>query len=115
MTCVTGGLPRIHALRIKSSGESIVVIRYEAINATAFLNHHPFVREKLDCFHNLVVIQFCSCQFESLAMGGFADVFTRGEWFLLGTTSTFLGRHIVRQKFGKRLVIDVESEWQEVL
>ena len=48
-------------------------------------------------------------------MGGFVDVFTRGEWFLFGTTSTFLGRHIVRQKFGKRLVIDVESEWQEVL
>ena len=125
--------------RIKSSGESIVVIGHETINAAVFLNHHPFVREKLNCFHNLVVIQFCSCQFvgsgqfffqsfisrnslfplksqfESLAMGGFVNVLTWGEWFLLGTTSTFLGRHIVRQKFGKRLVIDVESEWQEVL
>ena len=84
--------------RIKSSGESIVVILHKPINATAFLNYHPFVREKLDYFHNLVVIQFRSCQFvgsgqfffqslisrnrpfpvksqfESLAMDGFVDI-----------------------------------------
>ena len=40
-----------------------MVIRHEPINATAFLNHHPFVREKLNYLHNLVVIKFRSCQF----------------------------------------------------
>ena len=89
--------------RIKSSGESIMVIRHEPINATAFLNHHPFVREKLNYLHNLVVIKFRSCQFRrqwsvllpkpyipksslfrqkpirGLAMDGFVDVFYRGE------------------------------------
>ena len=102
-----------------------MVIRHEPINATAVLNHHPFVREKLNYLHNLVVIKFRSCQFvgsgqfffqslisrnsfsslksqfESLAMDCFVDVPIRGEGFLFGTTCTFLGRHIVRQKFGK--------------
>ena len=110
--------------RIKSSGESIMVIRHEPINATAFLSHHPFVREKLNYLHNLVVIKFRSCQFvgsgqfflslisrnsfsslksqfESLAMDCFVDVPIRGEGFLFGTTYAFLGWHIVRQKFGK--------------
>ena len=102
-----------------------MVIRHEPINATAFLNHHPFVREKLNYLHNLVVIKFRSCQFvgsgqfffqslisrnhlfsvksqfESLAMDGFVDVLIRGERFLLGTTYALFCRHIVRQKFGK--------------
>ena len=111
--------------RIKSSGESIMVIRHEPINATAFLSHHPFVREKLNYLHNLVVIKFRSCQFvgsgqfffqslisrnrlfsvksqfESFAMDGFMDVFIRGERFQFGTTYALFCRHIVRQKFGK--------------
>ena len=111
--------------RIKSSVESIVIIRHEPINATAFLSHHPFVREKLNYLHNLVVIKFRSCQFvgsgqfffqslisrnsfsslksqfESLAMDGFVDIPLRGERFLLGTTCALLCRHIVRQKFGQ--------------
>ena len=92
-----------------------MVIRHEPINATAVLNHYPFVREKLNYLHNLVVIKFRSCQFvgsgqfffqsfisrnslfplksqfESLAMGGFVNVLTWGEWFLLGTTSPLSG------------------------
>ena len=126
-------------LEIKSSGESIVVIRHEPIGATAFLNHHPFVREELNQLYNLVVIQFrpslfvgsgqfffqslisrnslftVKSQFESFAMDGFWNIPLRGEQFLFGTTCALLCRHIVRQKFGKRLVIDAEGEWQEVL
>ena len=51
-----------------------MVIRHEPINATAFLNHHPFVREKLDYLHNLVVIKFRSCQFIG---NGQLDVYKR--------------------------------------
>ena len=101
-----------------------MVIRHEPINTTTFLNHHPFVREKLNYLHNLVVIKFRSCQFvgsgqfffqslisrnsfsslkslfESLAMDCFVDVPIRGEGFLFGTTYAFLGWHIVCRSSG---------------
>ena len=89
-----------------------MVIRHEPINATAFLSHHPFVREKLNYLHNLVVIKFRSCQFVGSGQSFFQalypeivsfpskansralrwmfmDVFIRGERFQFGTTYAF--------------------------
>ena len=57
-----------------------MVIRHEPINATAFLNHHPFVREKLDYLHNLVVIKFRSCQFVGSGQFFFQSLISRNSF-----------------------------------
>ena len=57
-----------------------MVIRHEPINTTTFLNHHPFVREKLNYLHNLVVIKFRSCQFVGSGQFFFQSLISRNSF-----------------------------------